>query len=162
VGHAHPVMFGVGQYLYGCDAPWVDVDEHRQIKSYEIAKLRDVLRIMANAVEPITEKPAEPQTTERKAAPRTTAHNSVASEPERKRAPGKPSPNVEETSTTTSSEPKPADPPPRKMTTSVRAIAASMDGRSSMVKLAGPIIDDPIPDGDQIKFAITREGSAAV
>lgn len=40
------VMFGVGQYLYGCDAPWVEVDERRQIKASQMPKLHAVLRKM--------------------------------------------------------------------------------------------------------------------
>jgi hypothetical protein len=44
------VMFGVGQYLYGVDAPWVEVDERKQIKESEMLKLSALLRrIMPNA-----------------------------------------------------------------------------------------------------------------
>lgn len=40
------VMFGVGQYLYNVDAPWVEVDERGNIKDSEMPKLYALLRKM--------------------------------------------------------------------------------------------------------------------
>jgi hypothetical protein len=63
---------------------------------------------------------------------------------------------------------KPVETPPatRKMTTSQRAIAARnvIPAQNRAVKLdaASPIVNDVIPDGDEVKFAVTKEGSAAV
>ena len=35
-------MFGVGQFLCGCDPPWVAVDERRQVLASEMPKLHAV------------------------------------------------------------------------------------------------------------------------
>lgn len=42
-------MCGVGQYVYVVDAPWVRVDERRQILPEEMPRLHAVLHQLANS-----------------------------------------------------------------------------------------------------------------
>lgn len=51
------VKFGVGQYLYNVDAPWVDCDERGNIKESEMGKLNNLLRRMMG-MQPVALKPA--------------------------------------------------------------------------------------------------------
>jgi hypothetical protein len=68
-------MFGVGQCLYGVDAPRVRVDERKQILPEEMPKLHAVLRQLAN---PTQEMPARDQPDQALPAPPTTSQKVVA------------------------------------------------------------------------------------
>jgi hypothetical protein len=101
------VMFGVGQYLYGCDAPWVEVDRGEQIKATEMPKFCAALRKMA------AKEPAEAQ-------------------------------------------PEPAT--QRRLKISERAVA----GIDYRFDTKAPVVDDAIPDWNDVPFATGKDGSEAV
>lgn len=55
------VLWGVGAYLYGIDAPWVAVDQYKQIAEADMPKLRALLRRSGGSTQQAREERMAPE-----------------------------------------------------------------------------------------------------